>query len=157
MLGATAAVVMTTRRQPASVAMQQAMRTFNAAMPMDVVNSSCALVADWFRGQVDFPVQPPRGGGRPLRGRPAADRAGSAGRLPHLRALSGHKLAVMVFDGNEDEIDGAGAEGGQGYGHSAHHPAGGLERGLPGPGRPELRGHGDLDADSLTNFADRGL
>ena len=52
-------VVMTTAGTPRPSAMQQAMRTFSAAMPMDVVDSSCALVADWFRGKVDFAVQPP--------------------------------------------------------------------------------------------------
>ncbi len=151
-LGATAVVVMTTRGAP-SLAMQQAMRTFNAAMPMDVVNSSCALVADWFRGRVDFPVKPPPEavgarceGGRLL---PLGDRLAA---YVTLRSLSGHKMAVMVFDGNDDEIDA---------------PVRRVVKGMDirlitqrGASTAAFRGWdglnyvviGDLDADSLTNF-----
>jgi anti-sigma factor RsiW len=150
-LSATAAVVMTTRGGP-SLAMQQAMRTFNAAMPMDVVNSSCALVADWFRGRVDFPVKPfPEVGARCEGGRllPLGDRLAA---YVTLRSLSGHKLAVMVFDGNDDEIDA---------------PVRRVVKGMDirlitqrGASTAAFRGWdglnyvviGDLDADSLTNF-----
>jgi anti-sigma factor RsiW len=151
-LGATAAVVMTTRGAP-SLAMQQAMRTFNAAMPMDVVNSSCALVADWFRGRVDFPVKPPPEavgarceGGRLLT---LGDRLAA---YVTLRALSGHKLAVMVFDGNDDEIDAPERRVVKGMDIRLITQRGASTAAFRGWDGLNYVVIGDLDADSLTNF-----
>ena len=74
-----------------------------------------------------------------------------------VRALSGHKLAVMVFDGNDDEIDAP-----------VRRVVKGMEIRLitqRGASSAAFRGWdglnyvviGDLDADSLTNFLDRRL
>jgi anti-sigma factor RsiW len=103
--GTLVVIVMTTRGQP-SVAVQQAMRTFSSPIPMDVVDSSCAMVAEWFRGKVDFPVRPPveSVGARCEGGRLVTVRDRLAAYLT-FRALSGHKLAVMVYDGDEGEIE----------------------------------------------------
>lgn len=103
--GALAAIVITARAKP-SVAMQQALRMFNASMPMDVVGESCASIAEWFRGKVDFTVRPPSEtvGARCEGGRLTTVRDRMAAYLT-LQALGGHKLAVMVFDGEDEELD----------------------------------------------------
>jgi anti-sigma factor RsiW len=152
-LGATAAVIMTTRAGP-SLATQQAMRTFSAAMPMDVVNSSCALVADWFRGRVGFPVKPPPEavGARCEGGRlvVVGDRVAA---YLSVRVLSGHKLAVMVFDGTDDEIDGPVRKVVKGMEIRLTTQRGASSAAFRGWDGLNYVLTGDLDADSLTNFA----
>jgi anti-sigma factor RsiW len=151
-LGATAAVVMTSRSSP-SVAMQQGMRTFSAAMPLDVVNSSCALVADWFRSRVGFAVKPPPEtvgarceGGRLLT---VGDRLAA---YFSVRVLSGHKLAVMVFDGNDDEIDAPVRRVVKGMDIRLITQRGASSAAFRGWDGLNYVVIGDLDADSLTNF-----
>ena len=101
--GALGLIVFTTKGSP-SMAMQTAIRSFSAALPMDFVGPSCATVSNWFHGKVDFPVRPPSEsvgarceGGRlmPLGGKMAA--------YLIVRAPSGHKFAIMVWNGEEDE------------------------------------------------------
>ncbi len=100
---ALAAIFVTTRERP-SIAMQTAIRSFSAALPMDFVASSCALVSNWFHGKVDFPVRAPSEsvGARCEGGRlmPLGERMGA---YLLLRAPSGHKVAVLVWSGSEDE------------------------------------------------------
>jgi anti-sigma factor RsiW len=82
--------------------MEQALRAYHAAMPMDVVDSNCASIVNWFRGKVDFTV--------PSQLRPLGTCQG--GRLVNVQDRfgayilyldpGGHRLAVMVFSGDED-------------------------------------------------------
>jgi anti-sigma factor RsiW len=152
LLGATAAVVMTTR-SGTSVAMQQGMRTFSAAMPMDVVNSSCALVADWFRGRVAFPVKPPpEGVGARCEGGRLLTVGDRLAAYFKVRALSGHTMAVMVFDGNDDEIDAPVRRVVKGMDIRLITQRGASSAAFRGWDGLNYVVIGDLDADSLTNF-----
>jgi anti-sigma factor RsiW len=101
--GALAVIVLSSQGRP-SMAVQTALRSYSAALPMDFVGTSCATVSDWFHGRVDFPVRPPAEsigarceGGRlmPLGNQIAA--------YVILRTPSGHKLDVIVWPGDEDE------------------------------------------------------
>jgi hypothetical protein len=76
------------------------------APPIWTIPASVAMVAEWFRGKVDFPVRPPveSVGARCEGGRLVTVRDRLAAYLT-FRALSGHKLAVMVYDGDEGEIE----------------------------------------------------
>jgi anti-sigma factor RsiW len=153
--GALMAIVFASQGKPSiALPLQQAMRTFNAPVPMDVVNSSCDMVAEWFRGKVDFPVRPPveAVGARCEGGRLLTVRDQLAAYLT-FRAPSGHKLAVMVFaGGDEDEIQAP-----------VRRMVNGLDVHLAttrGASTASFRGYdglsyvliGDIDADSLTNF-----
>ena len=53
-------VVVATVRTRRSFVVEQARRTYQAELPMDVVGPDCGSVASWFRGRVDFPVHAPR-------------------------------------------------------------------------------------------------
>lgn len=101
--GALAVIVMSSQGRP-SMAVQTALRSFSAALPMDFVGPSCATVSNWFHGRVDFPVRPPAEsigarceGGRllPLGSQMAA--------YIILRTPSGHKLDVIVWPGDDEE------------------------------------------------------
>jgi anti-sigma factor RsiW len=92
------------RRSPI---VSQALRTYQAAMPLDVMNSDCRQVAQWFRQHLDFAVKPP----------PVAHKANcQGGRVVNIRdrfaayfevlTPEGHKLGVLVHDGDEP-IEGA--------------------------------------------------
>ena len=48
-----------TVRHSQSMVLQQAQRSYQAELPMDIVGSDCRSIASWFRGRVDFPVPPP--------------------------------------------------------------------------------------------------
>lgn len=103
-------IVLFAARQRSSVMLDQAIRTYNAAMPLDVVGSDCASIANWFRGKLDFNVQAPHldGGSRKV--------ACQGGRLVNVRdrlgaylvyqAHDGHRLTMLVFD-VEDELPSA--------------------------------------------------
>jgi len=149
---ALAAIVMTSRDKPSAV-LQQALRQFNAPMPMDVVGSSCASIAEWFRGKVDFTVRPPPEsvGARCEGGRLLMVRDRLAAYLT-LQALNGHKLGVIVFDGEDEELEAP-----------LRRVVNGLDlrvltgRGASSAGFRSWDGlnyvvTGDLDADSLTNW-----
>jgi anti-sigma factor (TIGR02949 family) len=141
-----------TVRRNQSIVVQQAQRSYQAEMPMDVVGSDCGSIASWFRGRVDFPV-------------PAQALAGKAscrgGRLVNVgerlgaylvyQDLNGHRVAFLVFDPRDEAIEAPhrrvvnGREiyfgGGPGISTAAYR-----DRGL---------GYvvtSDLDEDSLTRF-----
>jgi anti-sigma factor RsiW len=94
-----------TVRHSQSMVMQQAQRSYQAELPMDIVGSDCRSIASWFRGRVDFPVPPPTladgscQGGRlvNVRERPAA--------YIVMRARDGHRVAYLVFDPRDEQID----------------------------------------------------
>jgi anti-sigma factor RsiW len=108
---AAAAVILMTilaasrgRRTPLVV--EQALRAYHTAMPMDVVDSNCASLVNWFRDKVDFAVPAP------------SRRLGTCqgGRLVNVQdrfaayflyqGPRGHRLTVLVMDGSGEDLDG---------------------------------------------------
>lgn len=90
-----------------SFVLDQARRTYQAELPMDVTGPDCGSVASWFRGRLDFPVHAPRmpahvtcQGGRLVNvaERPAAYLV--------YRDSAGHRVSVLVFDPENAPIDG---------------------------------------------------
>jgi anti-sigma factor RsiW len=90
-----------------SAVMMQAQTTFAAALPLDIRDSNRTSIADWFRGRVDFSLQPPSLG----------DLATcQGGRLVNVRdrlavylayqGRNGHRVGMIVFEGQGDDIDG---------------------------------------------------
>lgn len=102
-------VIVSAARERKSPVLAQALRVYNAAMPLDVVDSNCAAIARWFRGKLDFNIQPPlpddKVGGQPV--------TCQGGRLVNVRdrfgayivyqAPGGHRLTYLVFDDDDDE------------------------------------------------------
>jgi anti-sigma factor RsiW len=94
-----------TVRHSQSMVFQQAQRSYQAELPMDIVGSDCQSIASWFRGRVDFPVPAPTlaegscQGGRlvNVRERPAA--------YIVTRGRDGHRIAYLVFDPRDEAID----------------------------------------------------
>ena len=150
--GALAVIIVGTRQQP-SLALQQAIRTFNAPVPMDVVDSNCAMVAEWFRGKVDFPVKPPveRVGARCEGGRLLTMRDRMAAYLT-MRALSGHKLAILVFDGEHEELEAPVRRSLEGIDVHFVTQSGASSAAFRGPDGLSYVVTGDLDVESLANF-----
>jgi anti-sigma factor RsiW len=122
-------------------------------MPMDIVDSDCRFIANWFRQRLDFAVKPP----------PLA-RSGNCqgGRLVNVSdrfaayfevlTNDGQKLGVLVFDGDEPLRGGA-----------DHRVVNGMDvylassRGASTMAFRDRDGLGyvvtaDLDLDHLTNF-----
>jgi anti-sigma factor RsiW len=92
-------VVAGTVRGRRSFVLDQARRTYQAELPMDVVGPDCSSIASWFRGRLDFPVHAPRmpdkitcQGGRLVN---VEDRA--AAYLMY-QDPGGHRVSVLVFD-----------------------------------------------------------
>lgn len=99
-------VITSTVRNRRSFVLDQARRTYQSELPMDVAGPDCASVASWFRGRVDFSVQAPRmprqitcQGGRlvNIEDRPAAYLV--------YQDPAGHRVAVLVFDPEAASID----------------------------------------------------
>jgi anti-sigma factor RsiW len=109
-MAAAAAVVLLVanmQRTTRSPVLEQAISTFHHDLPLDVLSESCAKVSDWFRGKVDFAMQP------------ATERAGTrcqGGRLVNVRdrfgayvvyqVPAGHRLGVMVFPSDNEPLAG---------------------------------------------------
>jgi len=109
-MAAAAAVVLlvaNTQRATRSPVLEQAVSTFHHDLPLDVLSESCAKVSDWFRGKVDFAMQP------------TAERAGTrcqGGRLVNVRdrfgayvvyqVPAGHRLGVMVVPSDSEPLAG---------------------------------------------------
>jgi anti-sigma factor RsiW len=96
----------TTSRRTSPLVVEQALRAYHTAMPMDVVDSNCSSLVNWFRDKVDFAVPPPPRhlgtcqGGRLVN---VQDRFGAYFLYQDAR---GHRLTVMVFDGGDEDLDG---------------------------------------------------
>jgi anti-sigma factor RsiW len=95
-----------TVRRNQSVVLQQAQRSYQAEMPMDVVGPDCGSIVSWFRGRVDFPVHAPALAGH------ATCRGGrlvNVGERPAAYLLyqdtNGHRVAFLVFDPRDEAID----------------------------------------------------
>jgi anti-sigma factor RsiW len=104
-MGVLVAITGTVRNRH-SVVLDQARRTYQAELPLDVVGPDCGSVSSWFRGRVDFPVHPPHlpsqitcQGGRlvSVEDRPAAYLV--------YQDPSGHRVSVLVFDPESSPID----------------------------------------------------
>jgi len=94
-----------TVRHSQSMVLQQAQRTYQAELPMDITGSDCRSIASWFRGRVDFPVPPPT----PADGSCQGGRLVNVGERPAAyivtRGRDGHRVAYLVFDPRDEAID----------------------------------------------------
>lgn len=109
-MAAAAAVVLlvaNSQRTHRSPVLEQALSTFHHDLPLDVLSESCAKVSDWFRGKVDFTLQP------------TAAQAGTrcqGGRIVNVRdrfgayvlyqVPAGHRLGVMVVPSDDQPLSG---------------------------------------------------
>jgi anti-sigma factor RsiW len=101
LVGITASV-----KRSHSIVMQQAERSYQTEMPMDVVGSDCGSVASWFRGRVDFPVHAPALG---------TNAVCQGGRLVNVgdrhaaylvyKSDNGHRVAFLVFDPRDESLE----------------------------------------------------
>jgi len=99
-------VVASTVRGRHSFVLDQARRTYQAELPMDVTGPDCRSVVSWFRGRVDFPVHAPHMPG---------DITCQGGRLVNIQERpaaylmyqdrGGHRVSVLVFDPESTPID----------------------------------------------------
>ena len=99
--------ITSTVRQSQSMVLEQAQRSYQAEMPMDITGSDCGSIASWFRGRVDFPVHAPvLGGGATCQG----GRLVNVGERPAAyllyRGPTGHRVALLVFDPRDQAFDG---------------------------------------------------
>jgi anti-sigma factor RsiW len=99
------AVLGAARHRGSQVVLEQALRSYHAAMPLDIVDSNCSSIANWFRGKVDFTVPSPRNvracqGGRLVN---VQDRFGA---YLVYQAPSGHRVTLMVFSDEDEPLDG---------------------------------------------------
>jgi len=104
-MGVMVAIVGTVHNRR-SVVMEQARRTYQAEVPLDVTGKDCATVSSWFRGRVDFPVHAPHlpaqitcKGGRLVN---VEDRLAAYLVYEDPR---GHLLSVLVFDPDAAPIE----------------------------------------------------
>jgi anti-sigma factor (TIGR02949 family) len=95
------------QRTPRSPVLEQAVSTFHHDLPLDVLSESCAKVSDWFRGKVDFALQPAGvdsgtrcQGGRLINVR---DRLGA---YVVYQVPAGHRLGVMVAPSDSEPLAG---------------------------------------------------
>ena len=98
--------ITSTVRQSHPVVLEQAQRSYQAEMPMDITGSDCGSIASWFRGRVDFPVHAPAlGKGATCQG----GRLVNVGERPAAfllyREPSGHRVTLLVFDPRDQAID----------------------------------------------------
>lgn len=99
-------VLVTARSHRSPVVLEQALRTYHAAMPLDVVDSNCSSIANWFRGKVDFAVPCPRNA-RAIQGARLVNVAGPRlGAYLVYQAPGGHRVTLMVFSAEDEPIDG---------------------------------------------------
>jgi anti-sigma factor RsiW len=98
------AVLATARNHGSPLVLEQALRTYNAAMPMDVVDTNCSSIADWFRGKVDFTVPCPRNA-QAIQGARLVNVKDRFGAYLVYQASSGHRVTVMVFSAEDEPID----------------------------------------------------
>jgi hypothetical protein len=109
-MAAAAAVVLllvNTQRTRRSPVLEQALSTFHHDLPLDVLSESCAKVSDWFRGKVDFTLQPTvaHAGTRCQGGRIVniRDRFGA---YVVYQVQAGHRLGVMVVPSDDQPLFG---------------------------------------------------
>jgi anti-sigma factor RsiW len=107
---AAAVILLSTNGQRASRSpvIEQALASFHRDLPLEVLSDSCSKVSDWFRGKVDFTLQPAAmpGGTRCQGGRlvNVLDRLGA---YVVYQAPAGHRLGVMVVPSDSAPLAGA--------------------------------------------------
>lgn len=101
-------LVTNAHRTTRSPFLEQAISTFHHDLPLDVLSDSCDKVSDWFRGKVDFAMQPTTAttgtrcqGGRLVNVR---DRFGA---YVVYQIPAGHRLSVMVAPSDSEPLAGA--------------------------------------------------
>jgi anti-sigma factor RsiW len=99
------AVLGAARSHRAPLVLEQALRTYHAAMPMDVVDSNCSSIANWFRGKVDFAVPCPRNA-RAIQGARLVNVQDRFGAYLVYQVPSGHRVTLMVFMPEDETLDG---------------------------------------------------
>jgi anti-sigma factor RsiW len=100
------AVLGAARRHGSPVVLEQALRSYHAGLPMDVVDSNCSSIVNWFRGKVDFAVPPPRNA-RACQGGRVVNVQDRFGAYFVYQVSSGHRVALMVFDADDESLAGA--------------------------------------------------
>jgi anti-sigma factor (TIGR02949 family) len=89
-----------------SMVVQQAQRTYQAEMPMDVLGPDCSSIASWFRGRVDFPVHAPSLGSQATC---KGGRLVNVGERPAAYLVyqdrGGHRVAFLVFDPRDESLE----------------------------------------------------
>lgn len=93
-------------RRSHSLVMQQAQRSYQTELPMDVVGTDCGTIASWFRGRVDFQVHAPMLGGK------ATCEGGRLVNVGDRHAAylvykddKGHRVAFLVFDPRDESLE----------------------------------------------------
>lgn len=99
------AVLGAARSHRAPLVLEQALRTYHAAMPMDVVDSNCSSIASWFRGKVDFAVPCPRNT-RAFQGARLVNVQDRFGAYLVYQVPGGHRVALMIFSAEDESLDG---------------------------------------------------
>jgi anti-sigma factor (TIGR02949 family) len=95
-----------TVRRSHSMVLEQAERSFNTPMPMDITGSDCGSIASWFRGRLEFPVHAPAlGSAATCQG----GRLVNVGERPAAylvyRVSDGHRVTFLVFDPRDQPIE----------------------------------------------------
>jgi len=99
------AVLGAARSHRSPLVFEQALRTYHAAMPMDVVDSNCLSIANWFRGKVDFAVPCPRNA-QAIQGARLVNVQDRFGAYLVYQGPSGHRVTMMVFSAEDEPLDG---------------------------------------------------
>ena len=143
-------------RNPSPV-LNQARRTYQTEMPMDIVGSDCGSISSWFRGRVDFPVHAPAFAGQAsCKGGRLVNVGERMGAYVIYQVSGGHRVTLLVFDPRDESIDAPRRrmingrevlfEGGPGISTAVYR-----ERGLG------YAFTSDLDEDALTRLVTTGL
>ena len=110
-MAAAAAVVLlvtNTQRTARSPVLEQAVSTFHHDLPLDVLSESCSKVSDWFRGKVDFALQPAtEHAGTHCQGGRLVNVYGRFGAYVVYQVPAGHRLGVMVFPSDNEPLAGS--------------------------------------------------
>jgi anti-sigma factor RsiW len=110
-VAAAAAVVLlvaNSQRTVRSPLLEQAISTFHHDLPLDVLSDSCSKVSDWFRGKLDFTLQPASAhAGTRCQGGRLVNVQDRFGAYVAYQGPAGHRLGVMVFPSNNEPLSGA--------------------------------------------------
>jgi anti-sigma factor RsiW len=101
-------MVVNGRHSARSPVLEQAVSTFHRDLPLDVLSESCAKVSDWFRGKLDFTVQPSRDrNGTRCQGGRLVNVHDRFGAYVVYQAPGGHRLGMMVFPSGNEPLAGS--------------------------------------------------
>jgi anti-sigma factor RsiW len=95
------------QRTSPSPVLEQALSTFHHDLPLDVMSDSCAKVSDWFRGKVDFALQPAaQDSGMRCQGGRLVNVRDRLGAYVAYQVPAGHRLGVMVAPSDNEPLAG---------------------------------------------------